>query len=98
MKITFRKSCEADLVWFRRYYTTVFPQGGNKAKTQFAATYQALLAHPLIGHPVDGHPHIRELQMPNTPFAFAYVVDVDEILVLRVLDGRAQRPQSYQQA
>ena len=98
MKIIFRKSCEADLLWFRRYYATVFPQGGSKAKTQFAATFRALLEHPFIGHPVVGHLHIRELQMPNTPFAFVYVVGAEEILVLRILDRRAQQPLNYPQA
>ena len=97
MKIIFRKSCEADLLWFRRYYATVLPQGFSKAKAQFAATYQALPAHPFIGHPVVGHLHIRELQMPNTPFAFVYVVGAEEILVLRILDRRAQQPLNYPQ-
>ena len=95
MKIIFRKSCEADLNWYRRYYSSVFPQGSNKAKLHFAATYQALLSHPFIGHPVDGHAHIRELQMPGTPFSLVYVVSDEEILVLRVLDGRAQRPPTF---
>ena len=95
MKIIFRKSCEGDLKWYRSYYSSVFPQGGAKAKQHFNATYQALLNHPFIGHPLEGHPHIRELQMPNTPFAFIYVVSGEEILVLRVLDGRAQRPASF---
>lgn len=97
MKIIFRKSCEADLNWFRKYYSNVFAQGDTKAKLHFNATYQALLSHPFIGHPIEGHPLIRELQMPNTPFAFVYVVIGEEILVLRVLDGRAQRPQSFPQ-
>ena len=95
MKIIFRKSCEADLNWYRDYYSQVFPQGQNKAALHFNSTYEALLRHPFIGHAVEGHPHIRELQMPHTPFAFIYTVDGDEILVLRVLDGRAQRPQNF---
>ena len=96
MRVIFRKSAEADLNWFRRYYSSVFPQGSGKEKLHFAATCQALLNHAFIGHPVEGHPHIRELQMPGTPFAFIYVVNGEEILVLRVLDGRAQRPTSFQ--
>ena len=95
MKIIFRKSCEADLNWYRRYYSTIFPQGGNKAKLHFSATYQALLNHPFIGHPIEEHAQIRELQMPGTPFSFVYVVNGEEIVILRILDGRAQRPPSF---
>jgi plasmid stabilization system protein ParE len=95
MQIIFRKSCEADLNWYRHYYSHVFPQGSSKAKQHFNATYQALLAHAFIGHPIEANPHIRELQMPGTPFSFIYTVRDEEILILRVLDGRAQRPTSF---
>ena len=95
MKIVFRKSCDADLKWFRTYYASVFPEGAIRAKTHFASTYKALSGHPFIGHPVEGVPHIREFHIPQTPFSLIYVVTENEILVLRLLDNRAERPQVF---
>lgn len=81
--------------WFRTYYASVFPEGAIRAKTHFASTYKALLGHPFIGHPVDGVAHIREFHIPQTPFSLIYVVTETEILVLRLLDNRAERPQMF---
>ena len=95
MKIVFRKSCEADLKWFRTYYGSIFPAGAMRAKTHLSSIYKALLSHPFIGHPVEGAPHIREFHVPQIPFSVVYVVMENEIMVLRLLDSRAERPLAF---
>ena len=82
------------MAWFRAYYRSVFPAGSHTAKEHYKAACRALLQHPLIGHKLDFVPEVREFIVSRTPFSFIYVVEGDEILVLRLLDNRAERPET----
>jgi len=92
MKLVFRSSAVADLKWFRSYYSSVFPEGAKHARQQYLQTCRTLVAHPLVGHPVSRDTPVREFAIPRTPFSFVYYVTEREILIIRVLDARAERP------
>ena len=92
MKIIFRSSAAADIKWFRQYYSIVFPAGDENAKKHYRNMCSALLTHPFIGHAIDPNLPARELPIPRTPFSFIYYIKDEEIIVLRVLDNRAERP------
>jgi toxin ParE1/3/4 len=89
MNIIFRSSCNHDLNWFRKYYSQVFPDGNEKAKSNFRSTYDLLSSFPEIGKIIDTDKKIRELQILKTPFSFIYYLERDHILVIRVLDKRS---------
>ena len=93
MQIIFLPSTIADLRWFRRYYQTVFPEGKSGAKVQYARARHALLAFPQAGHEVEGEAPMRELHIPQTAFSLVYFIERDSIIVTRLLDSRALRPQ-----
>ncbi|MGL5362870.1 MAG: type II toxin-antitoxin system RelE/ParE family toxin [Bosea sp. (in: a-proteobacteria)] len=95
MKIIFRRSCLADLAWFRSYYASAFPEGQNSAKAHFKQACLMLAANPQIGRAKEFEPRIRELVIARTPFSFVYTIGETEILVLRLLDNRAERPDSF---
>ena len=84
-----------DLKWFRRYYTSVFLDGEKQAKHHYLQSCRTLLEHPLIGHSVAPDTPVRELSIPRTPFSFVYYTKVDEIIIIRVLDARAERPAGF---
>jgi plasmid stabilization system protein ParE len=89
MRIVYLESAEADLRWFKRYYTQVFPEGRKRAEAQFLHTQQLLRENPMMGHAVEEVPGVREHHVTRTPFAFVYRLRGDRIEVLRVRDKRA---------
>ena len=96
MKLVFPASTVPDLIWFRMYYTSVFPMGSAKAKDHYRKTRLALLANPLLGRPIENTPNIRELIVPQTPFSWVYYLEGDEIRVIRIWDGRRKRPVDWE--
>jgi plasmid stabilization system protein ParE len=92
VKIIFRATANADIKWFRRYYVSVFPDGAKQAKIHYNQTCSTLLAHPFVGHPLEAETPLRELVIPRTNFSFVYYIVDDEIIVIRILDARAERP------
>ena len=95
MKLIFRLSARSDLKWFRRYYTSVFPEGEKHARRHYLLTCKTLLEHPQAGRSAGAGTPVRELPIPRTPFSFVYCVSEDEIIILRVLDARAERPTGF---
>ncbi len=95
MNIIFRSSTKSDLKWFRRYYTSVFPEGERQAKNHYLQTYKTLLDYPQVGGFVNNCKPVRELQIPRTPFSFVYYVTEKEIIIIRVLDSRSERPENF---
>ena len=92
MKIVYLASARDDLVWMRRYYVEVFPEGTSKAKNQFRATESLLGLNPEIGHPTEWD-SVREFSMPNIPFSVIYRIRKGRIEVLRIWDERRSRNQ-----
>ena len=95
MKIIFRATATADIKRFRRYYTSIFPEGAKQAKTHYNQSYAALLAYPLVGSALGDETPLRELVIPRTHFSFVYYVAGEEIIVVRILDARAERPKKF---
>ena len=93
MRFEFRAEALADLVWFRTYYTSTFPAGAQNARLNYKRAMAALQGHPLIGHLVSPDAPIREFVIPRIPFSFIYFVQGDRIIITRVLDNRAERPE-----
>ncbi len=92
MKIIFRDTTKADIRWFRRYYVSIFPEGAKQAKLHYNQCYAALMAYPLVGYQIGNDTPLRELVIPKTNFSFVYYVVGEEIIVVRILDARAERP------
>jgi plasmid stabilization system protein ParE len=89
MKIAFLPEAQRDLVWFRRYYERVFPEGAQRAQSQYRRTLEILRNNPEIGHPTDEGRRI--FVVLRTPFSFEYRIANGRIEILRVRDRRADR-------
>ena len=90
MKIVYLDGARADIVWMRRYYTRVFPEGYKRARRHFKATESLLAQNPRAGHKTE-FVEVFELAIARTPFSLIYFVTHDQIEVLRVWDARADR-------
>lgn len=90
MKIVYLPSCRDDLLWMRKYYEQVFPDGQAKAKAQFQNIKNTLLKNPYIGHLTDID-SVREMVIPKVPFSFIYRIKGEQIQVLRIWDERQGR-------
>ena len=91
MKIVFLPSAREGLVWFRRYYASVFPEGMQRAKASYMIMLKTLAAHPEAGREVGTHSRI--FPITRTPFAVVYRVRSEQIEVLAVMDMRAGEEQ-----
>jgi toxin ParE1/3/4 len=89
VRLVYLASAEADLRWFKLYYTRTFPEGRKMADAQFLHTQQLLRENPMMGHAIEEIPGVREHHVPRTPFSFVYRLRDDRIEVLRVQDKRA---------
>lgn len=94
MRLRFLEQARRDLTWFRRYYAANFPEGDNGAKRSYNATKTLLKEHPFAGE-VQENTDLREIRVLRTPFSFVYRVKEDEIQILRIWDGRRDRPENW---
>jgi toxin ParE1/3/4 len=94
LNIRFSENAKTDLGWFRRYYGQVFPEGGKTSRIHFTKALQLIQQHLQIGRllPEAG---LRELSISKTPFSIIYRVTTNELIIVRVLDQRAQRPSQW---
>jgi plasmid stabilization system protein ParE len=90
MKIVYLASARDDLLWIRRYFVQIFPEGSIKAQTQFRAIEKLLRGNPQIGHPTEWE-QVREFSIPNIPFSLIYRLRQGRTEVLRVWDERSDR-------
>jgi ParE toxin of type II toxin-antitoxin system, parDE len=90
MRIVYLSSAVPDLRWFKRYYTSIFPEGRARADQQFLLTQVTLRTNPFVGHRSDKYKTAFEYRIARAPFSLIYRIEGDSIQVLRLLDGRPQ--------
>ena len=85
MKLVYLPTAFADVVWMRRYYRNIFPQGAKKAREHLYAVERLIIENQHAGRRVrEG----REFPIVRTPFLMVYRVRGDTIEVVRVWDAR----------
>ena len=90
MQIKFLREARADLRWFKRYYTQVFPAGQAKADQQYRTLLILLKSQPRIGHEVEDLPNVFEYVLPGIPFTVLYRITEDAVEILRLYDQRGE--------
>ena len=85
MKLVYLPTAFADVVWMRRYYRDVFPQGVKKAREHLYLVERLIMENPSAGR---RYREGREFPIIRTPFVLIYRVRDDTIEVVRVWDGR----------
>ena len=91
MKIIYLQAALQDMVWFRKYYASVFPAGKRSARRVLLQTEGLIADNPLIGQATSPDSHTREFPLLHTPFNMLYRVTPDHIEILRIFDNRAER-------
>ena len=89
MQIKFLPSTKADLRWFKRYYSEVFPAGRAKADQQFRGLLVLLKNQPLVGQEHEDHPGVFEYVLPRVPFTVMYRIKGEAIEIMRLYDQRS---------
>ena len=87
MSVVYLDTALDDLIWWRKYYRVVFPEGGPSAGRQFLKIVALLETRLRIGHPTD-EPEVFEYPIPRTPFSLIYRLRGETVEVLRVWDNR----------
>jgi toxin ParE1/3/4 len=87
MRVVFLASSADDTVWFRRYYTRVFPDGAMSARDSLKRTLALITENPLVGQQLQRADN-RTFPVLRTPFVVVYRVADDQIEVLRLQDQR----------
>lgn len=88
MKIKYLEAARDDMMWFRTYYSSVFPAGKGNAREQLRRILQLISEHPEVGTPPNDFPEAFEHPISRTPFTMIYRVKNNELQILRVLDQR----------
>jgi hypothetical protein len=88
MRFRYLASAEKDLIWFRKYYSSVFPEGRGNAKRQFRLMKLVLTENPRAGHPV-GDKDSSLYVISRTPFSVTYRLRRGRIEVLSIHDNRS---------
>jgi plasmid stabilization system protein ParE len=90
VQLVYLPSALSDMLWFRRYYETIFPDGASGARTRLRATEQLILENPKIGQV--RHPSgVRMFPVRRTPFTIYYRLTRDRIEALRIVDQRSMQ-------
>jgi hypothetical protein len=69
MKIIYLSSTVPDVIWMRRYNSSVFPEGEKKARRQLKAAELLIMQNPEIGKRSG---EAREFPILRTPFSIIY--------------------------
>jgi plasmid stabilization system protein ParE len=87
MKVVFLRSALPDLLWMRRYYSSIFPEGARRAETHLNAVKRLIAENPNAGH---ASPDGNALEFPvtKTPFTIVYRIASGRVEVMRVRDQR----------
>lgn len=94
MEITWRRRALEDLETARRYISEVNPRASRRVLELILAAVSRLPVTPDIGRPgrVEG---TRELVIPRTPYIVAYTVIGDAVVILDVLHGAQEWPDTF---
>ena len=87
LRLVYLRTALHDMSWFRTYYRFSFPEGAKSARNNLQRAEALIAESPLVGRAYDDA-GTRYFPILRTPFAFLYVVETDEVQILRVLDNR----------
>ena len=90
MRVVYLDSALPDVVWWRRYYGSVFPEGRRNAGARLRKAVASLEANAYLGHPTD-EADVLEFVIARTPFSLLYRIKDDTLEVLPLWDNR-QKP------
>jgi len=80
-----------DLDDLRSYLHSRSPQGADSVRRDIDRAIQTLADFPRLGLPTD-MPHARVLSSARYAFLIYHRIEGDELVVMRVRDGRRARP------
>jgi plasmid stabilization system protein ParE len=89
MQIVYLRRAAKEYLWFRDYYTRIFPEGRDKAFTHYFKVLSLIVSHPEIGKP-EGKPPRRRFKISNTPFSISYKVLGNRMEIVRIRDNRSE--------
>lgn len=96
MRIFWEEDAEADLDRIFEYILEDNPEAALRVVETIRETVQILIEHPHLGR--GGRvADTRELIIPGTPYIVPYQVVEDRIILLRVLHGARQWPESFEE-
>jgi addiction module RelE/StbE family toxin len=94
MQIFWEEDAEADLDRIFEYILANNPDAALRIVDTIRQAVQILIEHPHLGR-AGRVADTRELVIPGTPYIVPYLVLDDRIILLRVLHGAQQWPESF---
>ncbi len=94
MNVTWRRRAREDLEMAQRYIAQHDPGAAARIGKHILAAASSLATAPEIGRPGRVH-ETRELVVSGTPYILAYAVIAGEIVILDVVHGAQEWPDTF---
>lgn len=91
MRVVYLDSALPDIIWWRKYYGNVFPEGRRNSGARLLKAVAALKANPYLGYSTD-EADVLEFVIARTPFSFFYRVRGAKLEILCLWDDRRNLP------
>lgn len=96
MKIVWLPLALGDLSQIDEYYTQVASKAvANRQLKKVVKASRLLQVQPYMGHISPNDPEMLEWHIPNTSYTLPYMIEADEVRILRVFDERQEKPSSW---
>ena len=96
MKIVWVPVAQRDLLGIDRYFTEVaWKVVANRQLKKVVKASGLLQDQPYLGHISPNDPDVLEWHIPNTTYTLPYLIDNDQIIILRVFDERQNKPNHW---
>ena len=83
-----------DLEEIKDFYKKISPDIFKKIRDAIKKSFLLLQENPNIGHPTNDY-DVFEWHIPGTKYSLPYMLDDNEIVILRVYDERQNRPSTW---
>lgn len=96
MKVVWLPLAQQDLARIAAYYTDVAGKAVvDRQLKKVVKASRLLQMQPYIGHISPNDPEVLEWHIPNTTYTLPYMLGDDQVIILRVFDGRQDKPDSW---
>ena len=92
--IRLSRLAKKDLEGIKNFYEAINPEAAKKIGAHLKKSFLLLQENPNIGHVTSDY-DVFEWHVPRTKYSIPYMIDNNDLIILRVYDERQDRPGTW---